>query len=131
MASMPIQQLQALEGLLKQREAELGIFIREQTARSADAHYADLAGTVSDEGDESVADVLTDIDNATVNRHVAELRDIQAALKRLDEKTYGQCVDCGQDIGFLRLAAYPTAKRCALCQDQHEHTYAEPPHTTL
>ncbi len=31
----------------------------------------------------------------------------------------------GGDIGFERLLAYPTAKRCFICQRQHEKTYVQ------
>ncbi len=37
---------------------------------------------------------------------------------------YGVCVDCGAEIGYEPLLAYPTAKRCIACQRQHEMTYA-------
>jgi DnaK suppressor protein len=42
----------------------------------------------------------------------AELSDVEHALRRLDEGTYGQCEACGQAIGSERLAAGPAARRC-------------------
>jgi RNA polymerase-binding transcription factor DksA len=53
-----------------------------------------------------------------------ELRDIDAARARLKNHSYGICMSCGDDIGFERLRAYPTAKRCLPCQQQRERTYA-------
>ena len=41
-----------------------------------------------------------------------ELMLIDAALKRLDEGAYGECIDCGMDIPFERLQALPFALRC-------------------
>jgi RNA polymerase-binding transcription factor DksA len=32
------------------------------------------------------------------------------------------CVDCGASVGYERLEAYPTAKRCLACQQAHEKT---------
>jgi RNA polymerase-binding transcription factor DksA len=32
-------------------------------------------------------------------------------------------VECGQDIGYARLRAYPTALRCILCQTRHQKTF--------
>ena len=43
-------------------------------------------------------------------------RDIDAALARLDEGTYGKCENCGQDIPFERLEARPTATLCVTCK---------------
>ena len=41
-----------------------------------------------------------------------ELADVLAALERMEEGTYGQCVDCGQEIGLSRLKAIPYTLRC-------------------
>ena len=43
-----------------------------------------------------------------------ELRMIDAALQRMDESTYGECIDCGEDIPLERLEALPFALRCAM-----------------
>ena len=42
--------------------------------------------------------------------------EVLAALARLDQNTYGQCVDCGQEIPEGRLDARPDAARCVGCQ---------------
>lgn len=44
------------------------------------------------------------------------LAEIQAALTRLDDGTYGTCIDCGGQINAERLAALPAAARCLSCQ---------------
>ena len=44
-----------------------------------------------------------------------ELKDIDAALARLDVGTYGVCVHCGQPIPLDRLRARPTATMCVAC----------------
>lgn len=44
---------------------------------------------------------------------VGELRDIDAALSRLDEGTYGVCVTCGKPISEERLELLPTTTICA------------------
>ena len=50
----------------------------------------------------------------------AELNAIQAALVRVREGTYGECIDCGQSIAVARLQASPEAERCVTCQTQQE-----------
>jgi RNA polymerase-binding transcription factor DksA len=43
------------------------------------------------------------------------LDDVELALTRLDDGTYGQCVTCGAAIEDARLAAEPTIRTCAAC----------------
>lgn len=45
----------------------------------------------------------------------AHLADIDAALGRLDDGTYGQCQSCAGQIGLERLEARPTARTCITC----------------
>jgi DnaK suppressor protein len=49
------------------------------------------------------------------NSEVHEIRQIQGALKRIAEGTYGVCVQCGADIDPKRLKALPIATRCISC----------------
>ncbi len=38
-----------------------------------------------------------------------------AALERLHQPGYGGCIECGKDIGFVRLEADPSALHCQAC----------------
>ena len=49
-----------------------------------------------------------------------ELADILAALERMEEGTYGQCVECGTEISTSRLKAIPHALRCIECAEEAE-----------
>ncbi len=64
-----------------------------------------------------------DVDAAEVSHDSEELREIAAALRRLDDGTYGTCLDCGAGIDAARLHAEPAAARCVACQARHEKTY--------
>ena len=44
--------------------------------------------------------------------------EIDAALKRIEDKTYGCCRGCGKAIGKARLKAVPYAQNCRKCQDK-------------
>jgi DnaK suppressor protein len=77
-----------------------------------------------DPADEASAATLTDTHIAMVNHYEQELHDIESARVRMESGFYGSCTDCGADIGIDRLTAYPTAKRCIVCQSQHEKTYS-------
>jgi len=55
---------------------------------------------------------------ATHRRREQELQRIDAALKRLEEGDYGECVHCGEDIAAKRLELDPTAPLCIDCAKQ-------------
>ena len=46
------------------------------------------------------------------------LREVQAALRRIQQSTYGVCAACEEPISPKRLAAVPWAKFCVLCQER-------------
>ena len=45
-----------------------------------------------------------------------EILDIQDALERIKDGTFGRCADCGAPIAAARLRAVPMARRCKTCQ---------------
>jgi DnaK suppressor protein len=50
----------------------------------------------------------------------AELKDIDDALRRLDDGTYGICEECGKPIDEARLEAMPWARYCVVDQARVE-----------
>ena len=111
--------------LLEQRRRALIEEIRTELARSENEHYVDLAGRVADSGEAAVADLLVDLDAAMTDRDVRELREVEAALGRMRDGTYGECPECGADIDLQRLRANPTALRCIRCQTRYEKGFAQ------
>ncbi|MEW9532003.1 TraR/DksA family transcriptional regulator [Microbispora sp. NPDC049125] len=65
---------------------------------------------------------LFDTDRVRAMLHVAgqQRTAVLAALKRLDDGGYGQCVDCGKPVPEGRLEARPEAARCVACQSRTE-----------
>lgn len=125
------KQLSLLKQKLHTRFAELKETVKQELIRSDDERYLELAGRVHDTGDEAVADLLADINLAVIDQHVKEIQDIEGALLRLGDQSYGVCTDCEADIGYKRLHAYPTAKRCFSCQAKYEKGFAQPRHPAL
>ncbi len=123
-SSLTQQQIEQIRRIMNARYEALVEEIRGELERSDDQHYVELAGRVRDVADESVADALADMNAAIVDRQIRELREIEAARTRMANGTYGICVDCGAEIPFARLLAYPTARRDITHQEQHEKTYA-------
>ena len=55
-------------------------------------------------------------DLALRERNQQHLAEVEAALGRLDDGTYGTCVECGHPIASERLEALPWASHCIGCQ---------------
>ena len=55
-------------------------------------------------------------DLALRDRNAQHLADVEAALARLDDGTYGRCIRCGTAIAPERLEAIPSAAHCIDCQ---------------
>ena len=111
----------AATAALDRRQDEL---VREVAAARAALAEADAGREPTDlkeAADEISATVLGD---AQLARDLAELHDIEAARRRIEEGFYGQCVDCGATIPARRLAAQPAAGRCLGCQQAAEQAAA-------
>jgi RNA polymerase-binding transcription factor DksA len=124
-------QIREFKKLLDERFFEVREEVRLELLDSDDQTYIKLAGQVHDTGEASVADLLVDLQLADINRHINEIRDIDAALMRIAAGTYGVCSYCKATISADRLVAYPTAKRCHRCQVDYEHNYAGNSGSTL
>jgi RNA polymerase-binding protein DksA len=120
------RQLDQLRRKIDERRRALAAEIDDDEDRFRKDNVGELAGPTADPADASVADLIADIDGAEADRDLRELRELEAALARIDQGTYGECVDCGRDIGFERLMAQPTARRCIECQSRYEKTFAVP-----
>jgi len=125
--SLKQEQLNGLHAALIARRVALAAEIRGEVARAREDTFENVAGEVADRGDEAVADLLFDLDNAEVSRDLGELRAIESALARFADGSYGTCEDCGEQIAYERLHVQPTATRCVQCQRVHERTLAGSP----
>jgi RNA polymerase-binding protein DksA len=104
---------------------------RKRVAAALQNLHDDHAGTLSDEaGEESaydnhLADTATDTYDRELDYTLEEnsehvLAEIDAALKRIDDGTYGICTNRGEQIPVERLEALPWATLCIDCQRERE-----------
>ena len=128
MANVTDKQLQKLKKQMMERQRLLVGEVNDQRSQAADD---DAIGGVGDAGDESVARMATDLHLQEAGRDLEELRDIEAALQRIADGSYGDCEQCGTEIGYPRLEVQPTATRCIQCQAQFEKTHAHKNTPTL
>ena len=54
------------------------------------------------------------------NFDMALLREVEGALERLRDGTYGTCMECGMPVSRKRLEALPWARYCLTCQERHQ-----------
>lgn len=76
--------------------------------------------TDGDETDEIQAGILIDINNQLTTRNSEKLVQIAEALHRVDNKTYGLCLDCGEMIPEKRLLINPYFQTCISCAEERE-----------
>jgi len=125
------EQLNELKATLTKRHEALEAETHADAAKSREDVFSETAGPVADSGDEAAADLISDVENAELSRDLQELREIDAALARMNEGRYGPCADCRGEIGLERLRREPAATRCIDCQSVHERTFLQPGKPTL
>jgi DnaK suppressor protein len=111
--------------LLEQRAA---LLIQIASLRGGTIGRAQASSEHFGQPEDSRAQLATerDLEFALDARELAELAAVDAALKRVEDGTYGRCTDCGVDIPAPRLKAAPEAARCIDCQDKREHARGKP-----
>jgi DnaK suppressor protein len=85
-----------------------------------EASWGGKQGEVLDAGESSESDIQDDIEFALIQMKSETLNKINDALGRLDQGTYGNCFECGEEIAEKRLRALPFAVRCKDCEEARE-----------
>ncbi|MEP7183203.1 MAG: TraR/DksA C4-type zinc finger protein [Betaproteobacteria bacterium] len=121
-----------LKAELEARRTALRVEVKDHLGGSGDERVVGLRNRLQESGDEwGVADGLAELDLAEVRHTLAELMQVDAALARMRDGAYGDCIECGEPIAPARLAAYPTAPRCLACQAAWEKKAGGPPITAV
>jgi len=109
-----------LKQILEERRREILSEVQEKMrdVRST-AAKADGQGVIDAE-ETSQADIQDDIEFALIQMKSETLHKIEEALARLEEGTYGNCFECGDEISERRLRALPFAVRCKDCEEARE-----------
>lgn len=97
----------------RQRSAHLGGNSRAEHARDV----------LLQDGDDATQ---RDVDFARTDRDAVALAEIDGALRRLADGSYGLCASCGEDIAPARLQSLPQALRCVACEVLLERGAAKP-----
>lgn len=116
MALQDTTHLNRLRAQLDTRAAVLRAEVDALRAEEDDAPPRDVEDA-GEQGEERTRRAVRTVEH---NRDTQELLDIAAARARMDDGTYGECVDCGVDIPLARLDVQPAAARCIECQERFE-----------
>jgi DnaK suppressor protein len=113
--------LQKIRERLQEKEKEL----QGSIAGLTEAHPTPVDPIEASEGPQDFEETNVDFiemqqEQSIERNEQALLAEVQTALKRLDEGTYGTCVVCGQPIPEKRLEALPWALRCVRDEEQLE-----------
>jgi len=84
------------------------------------SHMKDEAANFPDPNDRATQEEEFSLELRTRDRERKLIRKIDEALKRLDEGTYGYCLETGEEIGIKRLEARPVATLSIEAQERRE-----------
>ena len=106
---------------LEAKQAELQKNIRGLT----EAHPEPVGAIEASEGPQDSEEVAVDFletqqEQSLLVNEQALLAEVQSALERIENGTYGRCIDCGQPIPEKRLEAIPWAARCIKDEERLE-----------
>jgi len=107
---MTKSELKKFKTTLAARESELEGLIRNREAAAIE--------TSADALDQIQHAVERELALGTLARESSGLRETRAALRRVDDGSFGICMDCEEEINLKRLAAVPWAARCIACQER-------------
>jgi DnaK suppressor protein len=105
-------ELNAFRRLLETEQAELGNGNRNRAALAIETSPDDL--------DRIQNSQERDYAMGNLERNSSRLREVHAALRRIDGGTFGICAGCDEDINPKRLGAVPWASFCIVCQDAED-----------
>ena len=106
-------ELKHFEDILKERRVQIKKNIEDSMREIEDLKDNE----VGDEADH--ASISTDrmIEQAISAQQMRELGEIEFAINKIRNNTYGICEMCEEDIGFQRLKVKPHARYCIVCRE--------------
>lgn len=107
-------QITMREAMARQRQQLLSV------VQSTQAQMAEKSGDLPDVSDRASEGFEDELSVGLIAIEAAQLDDIEAAIARIDDGSYGLCADCGRPIPRKRLEVLPFARRCLTCEGANE-----------
>jgi len=109
-----------LRRILEDRRRDLVLQLQDRMRSVRNDGPVNMSQGVVDAEEASVSDIQEDIEIALMQMKSETLNRVNEALKRLEQGTYGNCYECGEEISEQRLRALPFAVRCKDCEEERE-----------
>jgi len=121
---MKRRELEVFKKLLLRRRAQLAGDVESLADETLRQNRQDAAGDLSKMpihwADVSSDNFEKELNLDFIQMESADLRDIDEALARIEQKSFGMCEICGKSIGKTRLRAVPHARLCIACKREEE-----------
>jgi DnaK suppressor protein len=119
----------ASDGYMTTTQAKERLLAREQELLRDMRRLGDDAREAKETEVEDPIDAVASAENQALNFRMdtvasEELGQVQAALQRIEEGTYGTCLDCGRSISDARLEALPWTPYCVEDSEKHQRESA-------
>ncbi|MBV9120831.1 MAG: TraR/DksA C4-type zinc finger protein [Chloroflexi bacterium] len=108
--------------LLEERERVESLIQAETHRRQVLSETADQERYGNHPGDEGSETFEKEKSLAMQSNLQIILNEVDAALQKFDNGTYGRCEECGTEIPYERLEVRPQATMCVTCKGKVEHT---------
>lgn len=114
------ERLVSLRKTLIQKKLNILKEAKQEIAKYLSGETRQLVDTALDDGDWAVVDINEDISLRMLSTHRKTIHDIDEAIRKIDEGTYGICEECGEEISEKRLSILPAAVLCIDCKEDRE-----------
>ncbi|MBI5886254.1 MAG: TraR/DksA family transcriptional regulator [Deltaproteobacteria bacterium] len=109
-----------LRDVLVEEKRRMWAALREDVFKKLGKEYGEQFSSPQDLEDLATLDIIEDKGLVFADMRRKELEALEDALRRLDEGTYGACVECGREIDLERLKVMPFAGSCVECKARSE-----------
>ena len=120
-SAMPRSRYNELKQMLDDRRREIQAEVQgKMRGVREEGTWGGKLNEVLDAVESAEADIQEELEFSLVQMKSETLNKINDALVRLDQGSYGNCFDCGEEIAEKRLRALPFAVRCKDCEEARE-----------
>ncbi len=116
------REIERLQNALDERRKALLV----KSVRTASEGRASVSEGGEDYVDDAVNSYTREFLLSLSSLEQKQLGLVEEALERIEDGTYGECDNCGEDIGLARLKAIPWAQNCVRCQEDMERESGGP-----
>lgn len=119
-SSAVLKRHELLKKILLKKRNEVVDGLEAQMGRRLTREMGQKIDSAMDSADQSALDVDQGIDYSLLEMKYEQYKDIADAFRKLQNKTFGLCEECGEEIDIKRLEVNPLARFCISCKTKKE-----------